>query len=92
MVTKKLTAIWRVARAKQAYVIFQTHPGSQAYSTGFGRGDLKDLVLMSKELKISYDGFLNMINESAANAGELHALQEVREAVDVIEGSQDGRN
>jgi hypothetical protein len=92
MVTKKLATLWRIARAKQAYVIFQPYPGSPVLSTGFGRGDLRDLVLMSTELKISYEGFLNMINESAANAGELHALTAIKEAVEVIEGKNDVGN
>jgi hypothetical protein len=92
MGTKKLTAIWTVLRSSQVHLVYQRHPGAQAYSLGVGHGDIRDLVLLSKQLKISYDGFLNMINEAAANAGELHALAEIREAVDVIEGEGDGRN
>lgn len=86
MGTKKFTTIWRVIRARQAYVVFQAYPGAQAHSVGFGKGELRDLVLMSKELKQSYEDFLGMINESAANAGQLHALKEIKEAVEVIEG------
>lgn len=92
MVTKKLATLWRIARAKQAYVVYQQLPGTTAHSIGFGRADLRDLVLMSKELKVSYDGFLDMINHSAIEQGQLHALKEIKEAVDVIEGSGDGRN
>jgi hypothetical protein len=92
MGSKKLTAIWTVLRSSQVHIVYQRSPGAPAHSIGVGRGDIRDLVLLSKELKISYDGFLNMINEAAANAGELHALAEIRSAVDVIEGQDNVGN
>lgn len=89
MVTAKLTAIWRVITSKSAHVISQKRPGTEVQTIAFGQGDLRDMVLFAKQIKIIHDSFIQMMNEAAAQAGELHALQELREAVDVIQKEQE---
>lgn len=81
----KLFMVWKVITAKSAQMIYQPVPGDDVGSLGFGQGSLKDLVLFSKELKTMYDNFVNMVNEAAVDAGEVRALEELRDAVGVIE-------
>jgi len=85
----KLKMLWLVLRAESVHMTFQYHPSEAFKSLAFGHSSLKDLVLFAKELKVDYDGLIDMINNVAAEAGELHALQELKEAVEVI---QDGRD
>jgi hypothetical protein len=82
----KLKLIWVILTSKTAHVLYQKQPGTQPYSGGFGQGDLRDLILFAKEIKQMHDGFMGMINEVAAEAGELHALQALKDATDVIIG------
>lgn len=71
MVTKKLTAIWRIITAKDFFLASSTR-----------RDRLERAVLMSVQIKNGYDGFIQRVNELAAEAGELHRLQALRAAVD----------
>lgn len=84
----RLLLAWVVLRSKSVHVIFQQDHGLDPRVIGIGQSDLKDLVLISTEIKRMYDSFMDMINEVAAETGDLHALQQLRDAVQVIEKEQ----
>jgi hypothetical protein len=85
----KLKMIRLILTANSVHFTFQRYSGKDFKSIAFGHSSLKDLVLFAKELKTDHDGLLTMINELAANAGELHALQDLKDAAEAI---PDGRN
>lgn len=89
--TTKLKMIWRIIRANSAHAIIQRRQGEKVSSVAFGGGDLKDMMLNAIEMKVAYDGFMDMINEAATAGGELHTLQDLKAALDTVEKS-DGRN
>jgi hypothetical protein len=41
-------------------------------------------MLIAVELKRNLNGMINMMNESAAEAGELHALIELKKTLDTL--------
>jgi hypothetical protein len=90
MVTKRLTAVWRALTAKSVHLISQQSYGSQPDICGFGSGDIKDLMLMSRSLKQTYDQFIDMMNRGAAETGDLHTLQQIRDALDTLEQDNGG--
>lgn len=86
MVTTRLAAAIKVLFASSAHVSFQPRKGADVRSIGFGHGDIKDLVLMARSMKESYDGFMDAVQQMATETGELHALQEIRDALDTLDG------
>jgi len=68
-----------------ATIITQRHEGEEPDTLGFGKGDIRDMVLVSRAMKQSYDRFLDGINQMAAETGDLHALQEIRAAIEELE-------
>jgi hypothetical protein len=58
---------------------------------GYGAGsDVKDMVLMSRAMKQSYDHFIDMLNQIATETGDLHTLQQLRDAIDTLEKPHGG--
>lgn len=86
MVTARLTAVWHVMTSKGVYLLTQRKFGEEPGVEGFGAGDIKDMVLMSRAMKQSYDHFIDMINQVATETGDLHTLQEIRDALDAMQG------
>lgn len=91
MVTERFTAAIRVLFSTSAHVTYQQHVGKTPETIGFGKGGLKDLVLMSMALRKAYDNMLDASTEMATETGNLHVLQELRAVLDEME-KQNGRN
>ena len=85
MVTTKITAIWRIVTNKSATLISQKHPGCHIETISYGQGGLRDMYLTALELKQMYNGLLTAIVSAAAEGGELHALTEMKAAIDAME-------
>ena len=82
MVTAKIRAIIQIIRAQ--HVLIHTKRGDNPVQPfGFGKGDLQTLMLISVELKRSYENMLRGVNNAAADTGELHTLEALRKTVDV---------
>ena len=81
MVTAKIRAIGQIIRADHA--LLHTKRGdSPVVPFGFGKGDLTALMLLSVELKKSYENMLKGVNNAAVATGELHTLEALRKTVD----------
>lgn len=81
MVTQKLRAVVQILRAD--HVLIHTKRGDNPVEPfGFGRGDLATMMLLSVELKKSYENMLRGVNNAAVETGELHALEALRKTVD----------
>lgn len=81
MVANKIRAIIQIIRAD--HVLIHTKRGdSPVQPFGFGKGDLATLMLISVELKRSYENMLKGVNNAAVETGELHALEALRKTVD----------
>jgi hypothetical protein len=87
----KIKTIWLVLRSSNIHMIFQRYPGANPGAIGFGKAELRDLVLMSKEIKLTHENFVEMIAEIAVHNGELHNLKALEEAVEVIEDTDGGK-
>lgn len=90
MVTHKISAIKRIIFSASATLITQRHEGMEADTLGYGQGDIKDMVLVARAMKQSYDRFMDSIQQMAAETGDLHALQEIRDALDALEPQNAG--
>lgn len=90
MVTARLTAVWRALTAKSVHMISQKADGVEPDICGFGRGDIKDMILMSRSIKQTYDNFIDLINQVATETGDLHTLRQIRDALDTLEKDHGG--
>lgn len=81
MVTNKIRAIVQILRAD--HVLIHTKRGdAPVVPFGFGKGDLATMMLLSIELKKSYENMVKGVNNAAVETGELHALEALRKTVD----------
>ena len=87
MVTNKLRAIWRIVKADHILLFTKEGEGS-VQSFGFGKGGLQEIMLMAVEVKKSYNSMVSMLQNAAVETGELHALNELKEAVEKLEDGQ----
>lgn len=85
MGSQKLIAVWRIITSNSATAMTQKHPGCVVDTVSYGRGGLQDMYLMATEIKQIYNGLLKTIEAAAIEGGELHALKEMREAVETLE-------
>lgn len=83
----KLKMLWLVITARALHLTFQ-RKGGAPQTIAYGGSTLRDLVLFAKEMKDDHDSLLNIINQMAAEAGELHNLKELQDAIEVINGGQ----
>jgi len=88
----KIKLSWTVWRSSSVQMIYQRYPGAAPRGIGYGKADLKDLVMIAKEIGNLHEEFTDMIQEMASHTGSLHDLQSLQEAVNVIEEDKDGRN
>ena len=88
MVAQKLTAIWRIITCSSFHLFSQRRNGSEVGLVAEGRGDIEDMVLVAKALKDNYNQFIELINEAATEGGELHALEQLKRAIDTLEKQQ----
>jgi len=82
MVAYKIRAIWDIIRSRQFIVISERN--GEFNPVGAGVGELHDLVGMSIELKRAYNHMVDAANAMATETGELHALEEMRAAIDKL--------
>ena len=52
---------------------------------GFGKGGLKDIILLTIEVQRSYNTLIQLVRETAAEEGELHAITELKNAIEELE-------
>lgn len=91
MVTNKLRAIWQVI--KSDHVLLFTKSGYDGVkSFGFGKGSLQAIMLMAVEVKKSYNNMVDMVSNAAVETGELHALNELKEAVEKMVKQEPGKH
>jgi len=87
MVTAKLKAIRQIIKAD--HVMLFTKKGTEdVQALGFGQGGLKDILLMAIELKKSYNNMVDMANNAAVESGELHALTELKKALEEVDNGR----
>lgn len=90
MGTTRFKAAIRVLFSASGCISLQKRRGQNVETFRFGKGDITDLVLMARAMKQSYDGFSYGISQMAAEAGELHALEEIKAALDAMEHENGG--
>lgn len=83
MVSHKLKSIWKIIIARQYIVIVETRKGFT--STGAGNTDMEGLLLMAVTLKQQYDGLVDTAEKEATDSGQLHALIEMKQAIEKLE-------
>ena len=82
---QKLKALWLIINSDSFHTFTQKTSGEKIKVTAQGRGDIGDMILVSVALKEAYNNFVDVITEAAVEGGEVHALQEVKKAIGVLE-------
>jgi hypothetical protein len=88
MATKKLSAIWRIIRSTNFTLINIGSDGVRILS--HGKEDLATSMTVAITLQKVHEQLIEQINEQAAEGGQLHALQALRESVATLE--KDAKN
>lgn len=84
MVANKLIAIWKLITSRQYLLIYD----GRGLDTAIGGGrtaELRDVMYLTIQVKHAYNQLIEMLEESSAEMGELHSLQEMRNALDKLE-------
>lgn len=87
MVTAKLKAIRQIMKSDHV-MLFTKQGEGEVKSFGFGKGGLKDILLIAIEVKKSYNSMVDMANNAAVESGELHALTELRNALEEMDNGR----
>lgn len=84
MVANKLRAIWKLITSRQ-YLLIYDGSGPNTALGGGKTGELKDVMYLAVQVKHAYNTMIEMIEGSAVEAGEAHALKEMRDAIEIME-------
>ena len=79
----KIGGAFRILISRQAILIYEDKHGVNGWGAGYG--DTSTMMAMAIEIKKHYNTMLDMITEVATEEGELHALQEMKEALDKLD-------
>jgi len=91
MVRTKLRAIWAIIRSSSAHLVLQKKPGDDTSIIAFGEGTMQDTMLIALAIKRMYNSFLDALQEMAVETGELHTLQQLKDAVEKMEAENGGQ-
>lgn len=87
MVTAKFKSIIKILKADNV-MLFTKRQTNNVDALGFGKGDLKTIMLMAVELKKSYNNMVDMASSIATETGELHALNELKATLEAVENGR----
>lgn len=87
MVTTKIRTIWTIIRSDHV-MVFTKRGDDPVDTNGFGRGGLHDILLIAIQMRKAYANLVAMAEEQAVEAGELHALEELREVIKELENGK----
>lgn len=79
----KLKGIWLILTAN--HVLLMTVKNGNMDGVGFGGGDLSEIMTIAIQVKRTYNSMINMIENSAEEAGELHSLLEMRKTIEELD-------
>jgi hypothetical protein len=82
MVTSKLSAIWRIIRCKQ-YSVITSHKTGVHYVNDIAT-DLATAITIALALKTNYNNLIAHLEAQATEAGDLHYMEALKEAVERI--------
>lgn len=71
MFSMKLKAIKHILKAKQFHLIIQEANGYDPQTLGCGGGDLRDLLLIARELESGFNDHYAFLRNAAIDQGEL---------------------
>ncbi len=83
MVFGKFRGIWKLITARQAFLVYEDRDGTDVWGVGYG--NLGTMMALSIEMKKAYNQLLEMITAVAIESGELHALEEMKQAIEKLE-------